>query len=1411
MKRLAAYKADLLIVAGFLFLPLLLFADVTLGNHTMLPVDNLFQWAPWETAAATFDVEVPQNSLLTDMIVENYAWKRFILNSLRHGEIPLWNPYLFAGTPFLATGQHSGYYPFSLLFLILSLAKAYGWYTVSQLWLAGVLMYLFGRILGMRRAAATIAGLVYQGSGFLLVSATVFPMILGAAVWLPLLLGCIEMVVKTAVGSARHPLLWVALGAIALGCQILAGHIEITYYTLLIMALYAAWRLATLAWHKRQTKGGRYTALLPPAAWLLSMVLVGLMLGSVQLIPFYEVGQANFREGSATFAEVQSWAFPKRRILTLALPNFFGNPAHHHYVDIFSGETVPFTRNASGELNPRGAYSSSWGLKNYVEGGIYLGILPLFLAFLGIYAAWRRPAGKPRRTHPLFFLLLSLFSLAFIFGTPLYAILYYGLPFFNQLHTPFRWVFPLSLCVAALAGFGANYLVETQNAEQGAKREDQGAKQWRWASDREVPWYGRPFILWGKPSLVTGLAGLAFWGGGMLLTGLFASRAFYSSVEPLVARVFHGLALATDAFPHTRAFYSYQFRQIFILGLMLVATGTVLRVSRCPIFVGWRGRKRPIWELMAAVVLVLDVFLANQGFHVAVDPALLEYKPQMVQWLQAQPGHWRLTTFDPKGEQPFHANSAWLFDLQDIRGYDSIILKPYTRYMQAIEPQNGLASNRIQPLANWQSLNSPLLDVLGVKYIITTEPLELPKLQEAWAGEGVRIYENLAVAPRAYMLPVTATAVVDDALAAMTRLDPRQYVILERQDWRPPLDETIPTPQEPLSSPYDPAEIAQYSNIEVMVTADVGQPSWLVLNDSYFSGWKAFVRPYGTGEDQEQRVEIYRVSGNFRGVVLPAGHWTVRFRYSPLTFQLGGVASFIGGIILLFAVAVWGWRRYVKMEGELSAVRSMAKNSLAPMMLNLFNRAIDFVYAAFYLRVLGPADAGSFSNAIAIAMMYEILANFGLNLLLIREVSQDKKEAGHYLLNTTVLRLGTGVVGFLPVLAFMWVMNVTNNPLSAEEVTAIVFLMAGMVVSGMALGVTGLFYVYEQAETPAAITTVTTILRVTFGVTALVLGYGFVGLAAVSIFVNIITLTILAVLAFRQFPLRGPWRVDFRFQRRLLGRGYPLMLIHLLQTIFISIDVVLLRFINGEEYVGWYNSAYKWFNALQVVPSFFSLALFPIISREIQNSIAAARRMYYLSLKVMLLLALPAAAVLFYLAYPLVGLLGGAEFVPDGAIALQIVIWSIPVGWLNSVTNYMLIALGLERMQPRAFALAVCFNIVANLIFLPRYNYRAAAITTILSEVVLLVTFDYFLRQRMPRINWVGFVTRPFLVTVVMVAAMLSGGRLHMVVGLLLGLLIYPAGLWLLRVFGEEERHVLRSILPAPLAARLKLTGDAQP
>ncbi|HHJ07061.1 MAG TPA: hypothetical protein ENK24_06140, partial [Anaerolineae bacterium] len=458
-------RQDILAAILLFVLPLILFAPVTLGSKTLLPAENRFTFEPYASFAAELDVEQAHNLLVSDLILENYVWKDFIREAIAKRQLPLWNPYIFAGQPFLANGQHSALYPFSLLFYTLPLEKAYGWFTVIQLWLAGLFTYAFLRSLKAGYSAALLAGIVFSLSGFFL-NRVVFTMILAAAIWLPLILTMIEIIIRKQEekGTAPYsPIPYLLVGSLAMGAQVLAGHIEITYYTLLISAFYAAWRLISL-WRAQKT-------ILPAlrlSGWLLGMMLLGLGLGAVQFIPFYEIGASNFREGAASLAQVRGWALPYRRIISFIIPNFFGSPAHHGYFDILSRQWLPLTLNAHGAINPLCPNCTGWDTKTAVEAGAYVGILPLVLALIAVWQVavgllGRWAGGKVGRwefnltrspAHPLFFALLALLSLLFAFGTPLYAILFYGLPGWNQLHSPFRWIYPFTLSIAVLAGLG---------------------------------------------------------------------------------------------------------------------------------------------------------------------------------------------------------------------------------------------------------------------------------------------------------------------------------------------------------------------------------------------------------------------------------------------------------------------------------------------------------------------------------------------------------------------------------------------------------------------------------------------------------------------------------------------------------------------------------------------------------------------------------------------------------------------------------------------------------------------------------------------------------------------------------------------------------------------------------------------
>ncbi len=1354
-------RRDRLIGLGLLLLPALFFAPVIFGGQVFVPFDNLFRFPPWSAFASQFGIAIPHNDLISDLVLENYAWKKFIVESLRAREIPLWNPYLFAGVPFLAAGQHSALYPFSLLFYLLPTDRAFGYFVALQLAIAALNTYALTRVLGLGRLASAVSAIVYAFSGFMVVSTT-FPMVIATAAWLPAILACIELLLRSKEAGRR--ILFALLGATLVGFQFLAGHAEFSIYILIISGFFALWRAATLflRWKHADNLPDNTAALYAKRmgarlCLLAAMVLVGVAIGSIQLIPLYELVQQNFRSGSVSFQDVVGWAYPKYQVIAFLMPDFFGNPTHHSYLDVFDLTNHPA---------PTGTIF--WGKENYVEAGSYVGILPLALALIAVVAGFRclitrrrsAPGAPDARSEWPFawstwlFAALALLSLLFVFGTPLYALLFYLVPGFNQLHTPFRWVFPYTLSMAVLAGIGTEVL-------------------------NRKPAFFRKAGLWGWLLISFGGAGLA----GLVLTWIVRAPTL-----ALADRFLASVGRLAGAFDSGRMLYSYEFRNILIFAFALIGAGAVVRFSQSSRSLPPRFGGHPLWKPLALVVVVADLFVIGIGFYSAVDSRLAEFTPPAVKFLQQDASLFRITSYDQRGdagEKVFNPNSGMLFGLADIRGYDSIIPKQYAELMGLLAPQDELLANRIAAFYDPDPLSSPIVDLLNVKYVLTKRPLPNAGFTLVYDDE-IKIYRNERVLPRAFMVSY-ARVIPDRAalLAEMKQFDPSREVLLEQEPGA--------TAQEVSSScTYTPVSVDRYAGSEVILKSIQDCSGWLVLSDSYFSGWIAQLDGVDT--------PLYRADYNFRAVQVPAGEHTIRFKYSPISFRAGIIGTFLGGMLLLLGFAYLAWQRFYR-PGEDSEVRLVAKNSLLPMATSLLTKLMDLAFVVFSLRVLGPTGTGRYAWAVGLWLFATTITDFGLGILLTREVSRDRSQANRYLTNATILRIVLWLISLIPFGLIAWAFVAFSDSTGITRDTALTFglLMLGLLPSNISASLAFLFNAYERFEYRVAVDVLTRIVSITLGVVVLLLGYGYVGLGTASILTNLFTLVAFYYLV-RTTLFVPRWQPDRGLIRWMVFESYPLMFNNLLSSLFFRIDAMILPTLKAVDVLGYYNTAYKFVDALNFIPSNFTLAIFPALNRLAVSSKDDMLRAYILSLKLLLWISLPITVGTLFIAYELIDQTGGAAYLPHSAIALQVLIWFLPFSFINSVTHYVLISLGQQRFLTKAFVIGVTFNVVANLIAIPSLSYVGAALVTVLSEIVLLIPFYYCVRKNLASVPLWSLMWRPTL------AAGLMGIALWGMVprvGLLISVpaagILYAALLILSGALGGDERALLRRLLPRRL------------
>jgi O-antigen/teichoic acid export membrane protein len=535
--------------------------------------------------------------------------------------------------------------------------------------------------------------------------------------------------------------------------------------------------------------------------------------------------------------------------------------------------------------------------------------------------------------------------------------------------------------------------------------------------------------------------------------------------------------------------------------------------------------------------------------------------------------------------------------------------------------------------------------------------------------------------------------------------------------------------------------------------------------------------------------------------------YTLRLRYNPLAFTLGLYSAFLTVISLALLAAVVGWLRFYREDEHDHPLRRVIKNSATPLFAQLTGKVIDFAYAIFVLRLLGPDGNGQYTFAVTTWLLFATLSDFGLEGLVTREIARARQQPdadrviNRLFVTKFFLRLGFSVAA-LP-LSLVWIAGFgLSGNLTAGTAWAIILLMIGFWPSALAGSITTIFRGYEKFEYLAAGQLLASIIKVPLGLAALLAGWGVVGLAAASVVVNFIQVAVLESLQNKQVfkPKLSLKYYDSALAKTLLAGAFPLMLNGLIINILFKSDGIFLAALRGDTELGLYNSAYKFIDALLIIPSTLTIALFPLFSVYGADKKENLLRVYREGLRLLLVIALPISAGTLFVAYDLISFLGGPAYLPGGAIALQILIWFLPFSYINGLTQYVLIAIDKQRSITWAVVAAAVVNIALNLVLIPFFGYKASSAITIVTELVLLGPFSWIMWRALGKgsVPLISTGWRPVLSAGVMLAALLglaAAGLNQFVVTVIVGGLVYLAMLTVTRTVTREDLALLKKVL----------------
>jgi hypothetical protein len=365
------------------------------------------------TLATFFDVlflpgDAVLSSARTDLASQFVHWRGFGFGEMAMGNLPLWNPHIYSGAPFLAGFQSALLYPLNVLYLVLPLAKAINWGIALHAFLGGLFFYLWALKRGLHPLACFLAGaeFIFCAPYFLHIYAGHLPN-LCTMIWAPLLFLAIDGAVeKTAAG-------WCLLGIFAVAMQILAGHIQYVYYTGIAAVIYLAVRLYGAT--------GRLKALGCFALFYMGAVI----LAAAQILPGIEAGRDTLRGAGIPYEFATMFSFPPENLITWLVPAFFGDMVHLPY----------------------------WGRWYLWEMSVFVSVTGFLLA---VYAVVLRQGRERLIPAAMAGILLLLAMGSYL---PWFGLLYAFLPGFDTFRGVSKFVFQATLFVILLSAMGLDSLL----------------------------------------------------------------------------------------------------------------------------------------------------------------------------------------------------------------------------------------------------------------------------------------------------------------------------------------------------------------------------------------------------------------------------------------------------------------------------------------------------------------------------------------------------------------------------------------------------------------------------------------------------------------------------------------------------------------------------------------------------------------------------------------------------------------------------------------------------------------------------------------------------------------------------------------------------------------------------------------
>ena len=452
----------------------------------------------------------------------------------------------------------------------------------------------------------------------------------------------------------------------------------------------------------------------------------------------------------------------------------------------------------------------------------------------------------------------------------------------------------------------------------------------------------------------------------------------------------------------------------------------------------------------------------------------------------------------------------------------------------------------------------------------------------------------------------------------------------------------------------------------------------------------------------------------------------------------------------------------------------------------IVSRVLQFIVMLYAARLLSQEYFGKFSFALSLSLIAVVLADLGINTLLIREISRNKNLAGKYFANAFLVKV---VLSFFTYLVIVAVLNILNYPHDTRKIVYIIWLFT--ILSTFTELFYSIFRAFEMMFYDAFLKILRMVLLTSASLYVLFKGYGVFAFSFTFVFVEIIVVVIASLIALNKF-IKLEIAFDYGFMKPMIRKALPFGLAFVFGSIYFFIGSVMLSKMRGDTEVAIYSVAYNLALAILFIPTVYTNAIYPVLSRYFKESKAKLNLLYEKSFKYLYIIGLPISLGLYLLAGRIIFFFYGKVY-SGSIIALQIISWYLFIKFLNFLLGTVLSSIDKQNKRMLGQGLTAGFNVLLNLFLIPKIGYIGAAWATFITEIFLFILYYRYVSKNLFFYNFSKILLKP-IIAVLAMFIFIKFSNFGLIITMLLSSIAYFAALFILKTFDKDDYVIVKSI-----------------